>query len=157
MIAVGLADRRMLHPIQCQLAGASAPHLQLSGEDGQHRAVAELVVVDQFLVDKGDAEPSLADQDGHPMFDLDAIDLPVYRHQGPKHCFGCRRQAVSSRATTTPEPGRRRRSSATSAASAPGGCGCAFCSGRIRGATCDLQHFGNAMLKGCVHIRYRRW
>jgi hypothetical protein len=116
MVAAKLADRRMLHPIQCRLAGqrstAGTPHPQLSDEDGQHRAVVELVVVDQALVDKSDAKPSLADQDGYPMFDLDGIDVPVHGHQGPKHCFGCRRLAVSSMATTAPEPGQRRRSSA---------------------------------------------
>jgi hypothetical protein len=69
MVAAGLARGRVLEAVQGALAGerraVRTPRFQLAGEDGQHRVMAELVVVDYVLMAKGDAEHPLADQGGH--------------------------------------------------------------------------------------------
>jgi hypothetical protein len=48
--------------------------LQLAGEDGQHRIVPQVFVVDQVLVAEGDPEHPLADQGRHLV--LDALRRP---------------------------------------------------------------------------------
>ena len=68
VVAAGLARRRVLQPVQRALAGqrraVRTPRRQLAGEHGQHRIVAQLVVVEQVLVAERDAEDALADQSG---------------------------------------------------------------------------------------------
>jgi hypothetical protein len=127
-----------------------------SGEPGRyHRighgtAAIEALFVDLFL----EAHRSPPRQ---IVLDLDATDVPLHGHQGPKHRFGRRRLAASSTATTTPtansrstssaagtcwrpgsagptsmsQPAPSRRSSTSSARSAPAGRGFASCCGRI--------------------------
>ena len=73
VIAAGLAHRRVFQPIQGALAGergtTGPARLQLGSEDGQHRVVPQLVVVDQVLVAERDAEHPLTDQGGHLVLD----------------------------------------------------------------------------------------
>ena len=63
----------MLQPVQGALAGqrraVGAARFQLAGEHGQHRVVAESVVVDEVLVAERDAEHPLADQGGDLVLD----------------------------------------------------------------------------------------
>ena len=139
------------------LAGKSTlnrlEHAPAAGEPGRyHRighdaAAIEALFVDLFL--EAHAKPPR-----QIILDLDATDVPLHGHQGPKHRFGRRRLAASSTATTTPtatcrstpsaagtcwrrgsaartstpRPERWRRPRASSAASAPAGPGFAFCS-----------------------------
>jgi hypothetical protein len=74
----------MLQPVQRALAGqrrtVRAPRRQLASEHGQHRVVAELVVVDQVLVAERDAEHPLADQ-GRRLV-LDALRRPRVAEAG---------------------------------------------------------------------------
>ena len=73
VIAAGLTRRRVLQPVQRALAGegraAGTPGLQLTRQEGQHRVMAQLVVVDQILMAEGDAEHPLADQGRHRVLD----------------------------------------------------------------------------------------
>ncbi|MCC2664187.1 MAG: putative transposase for insertion sequence element [Geminicoccaceae bacterium] len=123
-------------------AGESARYHRI----GHDAAAIEALFVELFL----EAHRSPPRQ---IILDLDATDIPLHGHQGPKHRFGRRRLAGSSTATTTPtatspstssaagtcwrrssgaptstpRPGRRRRSRASSAASAPAGRASASC------------------------------
>jgi len=64
VVAAGRARGGVLQPVQGALAGQwrapGTPGLQLAGEHGQHRVVAELVVGDEVLVAERDAEYPLA-------------------------------------------------------------------------------------------------
>ena len=68
VIAAGLARGSVLEAVQRALAGqrraAGPPRLQLAGEDGQRRVVAQPVMIDEVLVAERDAEHALADQGG---------------------------------------------------------------------------------------------
>src|SRR3712207_4734087 len=94
MIAAGLARGRVLEAVQGAPAGerraARAPRLQLAGEDGQRRVVAQVVMVDEVLVAEGDAEHALADQGG---------DLVLY---------ALRRPRIREAGGEAPQPGRWR-------------------------------------------------
>src|SRR4051794_12429712 len=74
MIARGLARGGVLQPVQGRLAGqgraiGAAGH-ELATEHGQNRIVPQLVVVDQVLIAKRDAEDALADQGRKGVLDL---------------------------------------------------------------------------------------
>src|SRR5919202_4204583 len=110
-------------------------------------AAIEALFVGLFLEAHREAPPRQI------ILDLDATDVPLHGHQGPKHCFGRRRLAGSSTATTmltaacrstssaagtcgrrgcagptsTPPPAPWRRSPASSARSAATGRGCGSC------------------------------
>jgi hypothetical protein len=73
VIPTGFTRRRVLQPVQGALTGqrraAGAARLQLAGEHRQHRVVPQLVVVDEVLVAKREAEHALADQGGDLVLD----------------------------------------------------------------------------------------
>jgi hypothetical protein len=84
VIAAGLTRGRVLQPVQGALAGkrgtAGAPRLQLASENGQHRVMTELVVVDEVLMAKRNAQHTLADQGGDLM--LNALRRPRITEAG---------------------------------------------------------------------------
>ena len=74
VVARGLARRSVLQTVGRRLAGqrrAARPACpELAHDRGQHRVVAQGVVVDQILVTQRQREHALADQGGHAVLDL---------------------------------------------------------------------------------------
>ena len=74
VVARRLPGRRVLEPVEGRLAGqrraAGATGGELAHGRGQHRVVAQLIVVDQILVAQRQAEHALADQGGEAVLDL---------------------------------------------------------------------------------------
>ena len=73
VVARGLPRRRVLEPVEGRLAGKrraiGATGAELASDRGQHRVVAQGVVVDQILVAQRQGEHPLADQGGHAVLD----------------------------------------------------------------------------------------
>jgi hypothetical protein len=103
VVAPRLAGRRVLQPVQRALARqrgtAGAVRLQLAGEDGQHRIVPQVVVVDEVLIAERDPEHPLADQGGQPMLDaVRVVGVAEARREPPDQADGAIGGAEQQRA-----------------------------------------------------------
>src|SRR5919199_3809342 len=87
-----LAGESTLNRLEHAPAGAPGRHHRV----GHDAAAIEAPFVGLFLEAHRKAPPRQI------ILDLDATDVPLHGHQGPKHCFGRRRLAGSSTATTMP-------------------------------------------------------
>ena len=113
----GLAQ---LQPVQGALAGHRrailTPRPQLAGQDRHHRIMAQLVVVVQVLIAKGDGEHPLPHQRGHLVLDqlrlarvqkairqpADQIDRPLRRPQQQRARVRRHRAAIEAGDHPTP-------------------------------------------------------
>ena len=118
LMVTARARRRVLEPVQRALAGQRstvlALGLELAGERRQHRVVAQLIVIDQVLVAKRDAEHPLRHHGLDRVLDLrqrpavdeaggeppDQTDRPIGRAEQQRR----RRPRCSRRRRTPPPP-----------------------------------------------------
>jgi hypothetical protein len=108
-----LAGKSTLNRLEHAPAGAPGRYHRI----GHDASAIEGLFVDLFLDAHRKAPPRQV------ILDLDATDVPLHGHQGPKHCFGRRRLAASSTATTTPTATCRSTSSAAGTCWRPGSAG----------------------------------